>query len=244
MWRWIVQQKISLIVITVGFAGIYTYAEYKWLHTKEPTSEGADLFIPPPIPVMKYFTFGYNDVLADLYWLRLIQNMEHCGQPKHNKYLAPDGRRMGRNRTPECNMGWSYQMLDYITDIAPENYTPHLYGPMNLSVIVDDIAGATALFDKSLKNFPKDWMIAFNTGYHYMVELEDLATAADYFHRAGQLGAPEWVLVLAARLNNKVGRDQIAKSILQSYLKNENLNETVRERAEKKLAEIEGGPSK
>ena len=135
-------------------------------------------------------------------------------------------------------------MLDYITDLAPENYIPHHYGPMNLSVIVDDIAGATALFDKSLKHFPKNWMIAFNAGYHYMVELEDLTTAADYFYRAGQLGAPEWVHVLAARLNNKVGRVQIAKSILQSYLKNENLNETVRKRAEKKLAEIEGRPAK
>jgi tetratricopeptide (TPR) repeat protein len=237
MKQWLVQQKVELFTMALAALAIYSYAQHTY---KQPAADlyATGDFYAPPIPLLKHFTFGYKDMIADLYWLRLIQNIEYCGQPKPSNSLTPDGKRMGKNRTPECSKGWSYQMHDFITDLAPDNYIPHLYGPMNLSVIVDDIDGATELFKKSLQRFPDDWMIAFAAGYHYMTELEDFPKAAEYFHQASQHGAPNWVLLLSAKLSSKAGRTEVAISVLKNFIENKNIDEESKKRAQKKLDDL------
>lgn len=236
MLTWLNRERLNIAILAIS-AGLIFFA-HKQFETRL-VNLNDEKFILPPIPALKKFTFGYNDILADIYLLRLIQNIEHCGQPKHNNFLAPDGRRIGRNRTPECSKGWSYQMLDYITELAPKNKLPFSFGPMTLSVIVDDIDGATALFNKALVQFPNDWEIAFGAGYHYMLELEDIDTAAKLYQKSAELGAPEWVHILAARLNSKIGQNDLAKTILKNYLENFSSDEIVRKRAEAKLKDIE-----
>lgn len=135
-------------------------------------------------------------------------------------------------------MGWMFRTLDLIMDLAPKFETAAEVGPITLSVIADDIEGATALFEKSLRNFPNNWIIAYRAAYHYMVELEDSHRAADLFMQAYRNGAPEWTPLLAAKLQQKVGRLEVAKLILEDFLKQDLQGLENIEAAEKKMKEL------
>lgn len=172
------------------------------------------LFFAPPAEVI-HFTLGYQDVLADSFWLRFLQDSDTCEQS-----LAPVGAsRVGVGHTANCNQGWGYHMLDVIFEAAPRWKYPAAVGPMMLSVIIDDIEGATLAFKKSVRNYPNDWQILFRAGYHFLNETNEHELAAKYFDDAGKLGAPDWVHSLAARLYSENGRLAIARVVLIDALK-------------------------
>lgn len=197
------------------------------------------LYAPPPL-VLKYFTFGYNNTSADSYWIRLLQDFGVCEQKRGGSPIDPEtGARRGKNRTPECSLGWGYHMLNLITDLAPRFYVAAVNGPLILSVVADDIDGATLLYEKAIRLFPNDWGAHYYAGSHFLNEVEDSQRAIDLFKRAYSLGAPSWLPLLIARLQTREGRRDIAKSILLEFIKNAENNEHLKERAREKLKEIE-----
>ena len=198
-----------------------------------------DLYFPSLS--LKYLTLGYNDTMADLYWLRLIQDIENCGKKneKDGSSANPGGRHMGRNRVPACSMGWGYHMLDLITDLTPRFHAPASMGPLTLSVVTDDIDGATLIFEKSMKNFPEDWVIFYQAGYHFQFELENEKRAADLYQiatRAPQ--SPLWLPLLVARLHTNMGEIEIAKHILLRYRKKVLDNPALLKRTDDKLSAL------
>ncbi|MEQ1664338.1 MAG: hypothetical protein ABL927_03065 [Bdellovibrionales bacterium] len=196
------------------------------------------LFFAPPAEVI-HFTLGFQDVLADIFWLRFLQDSDTCEQS-----LAPVGAsRVGVGHTANCNQGWGYHMLDVIFEAAPRWKYPAAVGPMMLSVIIDDIEGATLAFKKSVRNYPNDWQILFRAGYHFLNETNEHELAAKYFDDAGKLGAPGWVHSLAAKLYSENGRLTIARVVLIDALKRvpEGVN---RYKIEERLKEIEEKISK
>lgn len=189
---------------------------------------------------IKHLTFGYADIFADIFWLRVLQRM-FCEQN-----LTPDGERdagirMGQGRTPDCRFGYVFAHIDVVTELAPRFKTPHLAGPELLSVVVDDIAGATVIYDKATRRFSDDWRIFFSAGYHYLMELEDTETAANLYMEAARKGAPAWVIALSARLYSENKRYEFAYHILNDYKKRYDhlfVRQEDRDRVEERLEEI------
>lgn len=156
----------------------------------------------PPLKDLKLVTFGFHELGADLLWLRFIQNLDYCREIKIG-----------------CQMGWGYQMVSVIHDLAPKFRIPMAVGPMSLSVLNDDYKGADELFRKAIKAFPNDWPILYRAGYHFLEEGNDPVLASELFERAEENGGPNWLSSLAARSAEKAGRAEIAMRILEDYKK-------------------------
>lgn len=197
------RSKIEVTTLLLGIA-LLTLT-FRSISHEEPK-----IFIPPP-PIIRHFHFGYRETMADLFWIRVVQDFSVCEQ-------QVAGALTSSNSVVTCNKGWVFKMLDLITDLAPRFKMPFYYGATNLSVLVNDPIGAKIIFDKGVKNMPDSWDILYRAGYHYMIELKDKETAANLLVRAGKNGAPAWVYSLAGRLYTEEGKADLAKSVLNDIL--------------------------
>lgn len=110
---------------------------------------------------------------------------------------------------------------------------------MVLSVIVDDVEGATYLFEKAMRNFPDDWVIKTRAAYHYVFEVEDYSRGGQLYFEAAKLGAPNWMVLYASKLADKDGRKSVAYNMISQFLKDRDLNEKERALFSKKLKALE-----
>lgn len=172
---------------------------------------------PPPIT---HLTFGFSQQIADQFWLRAIQDFDYC-----EKKIAENTCR---------NQGWLYQMLDLITELAPDFRMPHAAGPLALTVIISDIEGASKLFDKAVQNFPTDWPILYRAAYQALLEEKNKEKAAKLLYQAAKNGAPDWVYALAGRLYSEAGEKELGERIYAEISQDPNLK-NVAERLRQRL---------
>lgn len=219
---------VLILIFAVGAIGVSAHKVVPGSHHKEI------LFAMPA--TAKYFTFGYNDVIADAAWIRALQSIGACGEHRRD---VTKGVHIGPNRVARCHDGWSYRMLDLVMTLAPRWRLPQRVGPMLLSIFVDDRDGATKLFNKAVNNFPNDWRILTRAGYHYLYEDHDYMKAAMVYNRAAkQPGAPQWCRYLAAKLYQENGRLHVAKLVLENFLKSPGISKFGLEMAKKRLEDI------
>lgn len=193
----------------------------------------------PPGPEMVYFHFGYSETFADSTWLRSLQNFSSCEQDRGGSSYAPNGARMGPDRTPACSRGWLFRVLNVVLELAPRFHVVALIGPTVLSAVVDDIDGASDLYLKAVKLFPNDWVILSRAGSHFALEVENFPLAAKLYIRAVENGAPTWMALYASKLWSKDGQQELSRRILMRFRDNSRLTDRDREYIEKKL-----GPKK
>lgn len=165
-------------------------------------SPSAYTYFVNPQKNLEHFTFGYRDLVADLLWLRVIQDMEVCDRPLQNA---------------QCPQSWVYRMVDKVTDLSPRFRIVYATVPLILSLSVRDSDGAILLFEKSLKYFPNDWPILYRGGSLYLFDRDDKLKAAEYFTRAEKNGGPGWLVSLATRLYTEAGRGELAERLIQDY---------------------------
>lgn len=198
------------------------------------------LWVAPP-PHLEKFSFGYQEIVADLLWLRVIQDFDQCNKAKEVKYEKFDSKKVQSNaddvtndlkvevlkrlekadagRHKNCDYSWAFYMLDSITDLSPRFRIPYASGATTLSVLIEDYEGAHVIFDKAIKSFPKDWPILYRAAYHYLYDRKDVDKAAELLGRAADNGAPIWLKSLAARLYTLSGQAEVALGVLGTYLK-------------------------
>lgn len=182
--------------------------------------------VTPPL-ALEHFHFGFRLPMADLLWLRTLQDFDYCEQP-----LAKNLCR---------GQGWLFQTLDLTTQLDPQFRMAYSAGGMALSIIVSDIPGASRLFDKGVAAFPKDWVIAYKAAYHALYEEKDTLKAANLMKKAAEYGAPDWVYVLSGRLYTEAGQRELAERVL-GEMKALGLDEKVQERLRQKI-ESGAGPT-
>lgn len=172
------------------------------------------VFVAPKRSI-EHVALGYKDILADGLWLRVIQDFDVCDQNRGvegQSQIDPD-------RIFNCERGWVYSMIDVITHLAPRFRMPYATGATVLSVVVDDIRGATLIFDKALAQFPTDWSIQYRAAYHYLFENQNKEKAAQLLVKAARNGGPIWLNSLAARLYTETGQAYLGKIVLEDFLK-------------------------
>lgn len=169
------------------------------------------IYFAPPKLIM-HFSFGFSEIYADLLWLRLIQDIDFCNTEKGIPIY--DGQ-----RKYQCEKGWSYKMVDALTELAPRFLKPYEVGGSIMSVIMGDKEGAKRIYDKGVKRFPKEWRLHFSAGYHYLVELKDKKRAAELLIKSADHGGPQWLYGLAAQQYGAMGEYFLAKKVLQDFLK-------------------------
>lgn len=197
--------------------------------------------IPPPEQI-EHFSFGFQESMADSLWLRWIQDNDVCqtyagAQPK--KAVPANAGVFSNPRYKFCDNSWSFKMLDAITRLAPKFKMPYEAGAITLTVITEDYEGAKIIFDRAIQAYPDDWSILYRASYHYMFDRNDLPKAAELLSRAGRLGGPYWLNLLAARLYSKNGQLELGINTLTSFKATIKDNPKMLEQTEKRIAELQ-----
>lgn len=192
-------------------------------------SERAFYFAPPRD--IKYFSFGFEELYADILWMRLLQNIDFC--KSKDGFPIYDG-----TQKYSCREGWSYKMTDAITELAPRFLAPYKIAGSIMSVIMGDKIGAKKIYDKGMKNFPNNWRLHFSAAYHYLIELEQDEQAIPILIKTADLGGPFWLYALAAKSYKKLGRLLIAQEVLKSAIA-DNRSKEYREAFKDRLKEVE-----
>lgn len=173
-------------------------------------------FVPPPRH-LELFSFGYRENLADILWIRLIQDMHVCEKAKDGVAFSELARKdAGREK---CRKGWVYQMLDSITDLAPRFELPYSAGALHLSILVDDAEGAANIFEKGLGRFPGNYKLSYAAAYHYLMEMNQPHKAAELLVLSAKNGGPAWMYALAGKLLSESGRLDLAIQVLEDGAK-------------------------
>lgn len=187
--------------------GIYSFSIEPVKNYKKPY-----YFAPPE--VIKHFSFGYNDVYADLLWIRYIQDADFCNSEQGTPVY--DG-----NKKYKCDKGWGFYMANAITALAPKFRKPYLFAGSILGILSGDKEGARIIFDKAIQQFPNDWEVLFSAAHHYLFELDNKATAASLLIRSVENGGPMWLYTLAAKLYTESGKKEVAEQLLQKLIKDD-----------------------
>ena len=176
-------------------------------------------FVAPPRG-LEHFHFGFRYAMADLFWIRALQDFDFCEEKLDSQICR------GR--------GWLYQTLDVVTTLDSQFRTAYSAGGLALSVLVSDIEGASKIFDRAVVAFPDDWILLYKAAYHALYEEKDTLKAAGLMERAARRGAPDWVFSLAGRLYSDSGRRELGLRLLDE-MKNSGVDQRVQERLRQKL---------
>jgi len=174
---------------------------------------------------LKVAALGYDQLLADLLWLRVIQMI-------------------GEHTVTETAYEWVYHALDVMTTLDPKFVDAYQMGGVTLSTLANQPEKANALLLKGAKENPDVWQLPFYIGFNDFFYLNDYKSAAKNMARAAQLpGRPDFVPGLATRLFVQAGEPQTALEFL-ARMAGEAKDEKVREALRRRMEEILAGEVK
>ena len=195
--RW-VRYRVFLLLWALG--GIFFFP-------RQEIRRGGSLYFTPPT-MLRYFTFGYEEWVADWLWLRFLQDADFCSHKKGVPVY--DGRRKS------CDLGWSYHMVDGVTELAPRFLSAYKVSSVLMSVFTGDLAGAKRILLKGIRQFPHDGELHFYALYFYSVEEPDPSRAAYHALQAAENGGPGWLYSISDRTVDT--HTLVKKSILEPLL--------------------------
>jgi tetratricopeptide (TPR) repeat protein len=121
----------------------------------------------------------------------------------------------------EALSSWLYLRFFTMSQLDPLFKDIYIYGGQYLSVIKDDIEGASHLFNLGLSLFPKNLWLNYFGGMHYYLEEQNYQKALESFDKIKfHPKAPATLTSITARLKLELkGELKSAKSLLEHALK-------------------------
>lgn len=189
-----------------------------------PSSPMEDvLFIPSP-EFMKRASVGYSGLLADIYWMRVVQyfGRKHMRDSTEYKSLAP--------------------LLDITTTLDPKLVVAYEWGSTFLDQPPPSGAGddnaAGALIRKGIRNNPDEWHLYFTLGFIQYFGQHDYLGAAKTFEEGSKIPkAHPWMKAMAAKMLTEAGNSETARYLWQNIY-NESTDKNLKKNAELHLASL------
>ena len=147
-----------------------------------------------------YFNLGQKRMLSSLYWIATIieGDIDHYKERDLNS--------------------WMFIRFNTISLIDPKFYENYSFGGPYLSIIKDDLIGADIIYNKGLKNYPDDYSILLNSGFHYYFEQKNPAKAFPIWSKLKKLEkTPQYVISALARIESERGNLDDSLLILKEY---------------------------
>ncbi|HKP00816.1 MAG TPA: hypothetical protein VJU02_04210 [Nitrospiraceae bacterium] len=150
---------------------------------------------------LKPALLGYNNLGADLLWLRLLQVV-------------------GQRRISTDEFEWMYHALDVITTLDPQYAYAYYVGANVLTDQANRPDLSIRLLDKGADANPEIWYIPFLLGYNYYFLLADPAKGAEYVMKAAILpDRPAYLPGLATLMAAEAGHPETALAFLDARLR-------------------------
>ena len=168
-----------------------------------PTNSMEDvLFISSP-EFAKRASLGYSGLLADIYWMRVVQYFgnKHLKDSMQYKSLAP--------------------LLDITTTLDPNLVIAYEWGSTFLDqpppAGAGDDQAAIALIRKGIQNNPNNWYLDFTMGFIQYTGQHDYLAAARSFEQGSRVPNANPILKrMAARMLTDAGSPETARSMWES----------------------------
>ena len=181
------------------------------------------LFMSSP-EFVKRASLGYSGLLADIYWMRVVQyfGRQHQRDSTEYKALAP--------------------LLDITTTLDPNLVVAYEWGSTFLDQPppsgAGDDAAAIALIRKGIRNNPDEWHLYFTLGFIQYLGQHDYLGAAKTFEEGSRVpGAHPWLKLMAAKMLTEAGSLETARYMWQNIY-NESTDKGLKRNAELHLASL------
>ncbi len=213
---WLIRAILVLLMfaaVTVSHWGLCELTrETKFL---VPSSREPILLKPE---VVKLFCLGYEQLAADLYWLKFIQYIGDGNARRTDKYES------------------AYDYLDLVTSLDPRFTQPYWFAAFTVGAEMKRPDLAQKLIERGIQANQNNWYLPFIAGINQYLFAHNEAAAANYYKLAAKFpDAPKWL-----------GRQaEILKAKIPSLVKEVNTWDTiyrtstdplVKERAKERLA--------
>lgn len=144
-----------------------------------------------------YFHLGQKRLISSLLWVSTL--------------LESDQDHYKKN---DLN-SWMFLRFQTISLLEPLFYETYNFGGLYLSIIKDDLAGATVLYNKGLEFYPKDFNLLKNASFHFYFEVQDYKAAYDVLKRLKELPNIDPIMLNSlARIESQNGNLQDAYDLL------------------------------
>ena len=145
----------------------------------------------------QFFHAGQKRLISSAMWIATIleSDLEHYKKKDMNS--------------------WMFLRFKTISEMEPRFYENYRIGSVYLSIVKDDLPGASYIYEKGLKEFPNDYFLLKNSAFHYEFEVGDTKRAYElYSILKNHPKADSIILSIAARLESEFGSRQTAFDLL------------------------------
>ncbi len=131
---------------------------------------------------LRAVSLGQRLLLADFYWLKLVQYVGETVMAKENRWEA------------------LYPLADVVTDLDPRYGYVYQVAGSNLSGLAHRYDEADRILEKGMRNVPNRWSLPFTRAVNKFLYEGKFAEAASYARRAAEVGRRPHLALLAANL--------------------------------------------
>lgn len=182
------------------------------------------LYVQSPA-VIKRMSLGYDALLADIYWTRVVQyfGSHHARNAMEYRLLAP--------------------LLEITTTLDPHLIPAYTFGSVFLTEHPPAGAGeplaAVALLQRGIQQNPGEWRLYQDLGFVYYMELHNYQAAGEAFEAASKIpGAHPFLRIMAAKTLEKGGEAETSRMLWLSLYQSSN-DSIIRENAVKHLRALQ-----
>lgn len=145
-----------------------------------------------------FFHLGQKRLVSSLYWIATILESDH----EHYK---------GNDLN-----SWMFLRFNTISNLEPMFYENYAFGGPYLSIVKDDLEGASVIYNKGLEKYPDDFAILRDAGFHFYFEVGDYERAYEIYKKLVLHKKSNPLIVSAlARLETSKGNLEEAFHILK-----------------------------
>lgn len=146
----------------------------------------------------QYFSLGQKRLASSLIWIATILESDH----DHYK-----------NR--DLN-SWMFLRFNTISFLEPKFYENYAFGGVYLSIVKDDLPGASIIYDKGLRYYPNDFSLLRDAGFHYYFEVGNFEKSFPIYKKLTQFKkASAGIISTLARLEANIGQKDDAFNLLK-----------------------------
>jgi tetratricopeptide (TPR) repeat protein len=173
-------------------------------------------------------SLSFKGLVADWYWMRALQYV--------GRKIVNLDENVQLDNMAQLNLKLLAPLLDASTTLDPQFMEPFQYAAMVLPSV--DVNEAIRIINKGIQANPSAWRLYHNLGF-IQWQQKNFKAASDAYEKGAQLpGAPAWMQVMKARMEDAGGSRETAREIYRR-LYEESSEQQTKDMARKRLMQLD-----